>query len=300
MFSKNLESIAIKKAGHTWKWLRSNSAPWFQNLRRLEDLLNIVIVCLLFFLPLLEIILRNFFGLPGLYGSESYSGHLLFILALSAGLFTQRHHMHLGLSIINIHLPRLVQQILGSIKLFWATVILLLIGMASWVFLQSFTGDELVGEIPLRLILYWFPISIGLFIARLMLSGPYDSFEEAPLPFLLRIFLVSAGIALAWYLSQISILHYYINDIDLPFAEQEILFDKEHEWFSRFAKIGPWFIGLTLLLFLFGFPIFLTLGGISYMLFNLNFSQVELIPNAFYTLFTGEGNLNSLPLFAFA
>ena len=269
-------------------------------LQRLEDLGNILVICLLFFLPLLEIILRNFFRMPGLYGSELYSGHLLFILALSAGLFTQRQHMHLGLSIINVHLPFRWQQVLSSIKLFWATMILLMIGIASWVFLQSFAVDKLVGKIPLRLVLYFFPISIGLFVLRLMLRNPRSASEEASLPRWLQVLLVLAGAVLAWRLSQISILHYYMNDIELSFAEQEKLFSQEDQLFVRFAQIGPWFIGLTLLLFLFGFPIFLTLAGVSYVLFNLNFSQVELIPNAFYTLFTGEGNLNSLPLFALA
>ncbi|WGK68142.1 TRAP transporter large permease subunit [Candidatus Haliotispira prima] len=272
-------------------------AKW---LRCFEDLGNVVVVCLLFTLPLLEIILRNLFHLPGLYGSEQYSGHLLFILALSAGLYTQRQHMHLGLSIINIHLPFGWQRVLSSVKLFWATVILLMIGISSWVFLESFVGEEMIGVIPLRLILYLFPLSIGLFILRLMLGTSPVVSEEAPLPRWLRVLLVIAGIALAWYLSQISILHYYMNDINLSFEEQEKLFVREDLLFSGFAKIGYWLIGFTLLLFLLGFPIFLTLAGVSYVLFNLNFGQVELIPNAFYTLFTGEGNLNSLPLFALA
>ncbi len=269
-------------------------------LNRFEDISNITVVSLLFFLPILEIVLRNFLHLPGLHGSELYSGHLLFILALSAGLYTQRRHMHLGLSIINIHLPLPIQQLLSSIKLFWATVILAMIGISSWVFLQSFLGDEMVGVIPLRLILYFFPLSIALFIIRLMLRSPRYVSEEAPLLWWLQVFLVLGGLALAWHLSQISILHYSMNDINLSLEEQDLLLAREADLFTDFARIGPWFIGLTLLLFLLGFPIFLTLVGVSYVLFNLNFGQVELIPNAFYTLFTGEGNLNSLPLFALA
>ena len=276
------------------------TVPVFKWLRRLEDLGNIVVISSLLILPLLEIILRNFFHMPGLYGSEFYSGHLLFVLALSAGLYAQRQHMHLGLSIINIHLPLRLQQILSAVKLLWATMILLMLGIASWVFLQSFDPNELVGRVALRPVLYVFPVTMGLFILRLMLSNPLDISEQALLGLCLQVVLVLAGIALAWQLSRVSILHYYINDFDLPFAEQEKLFALEEKQFLLFAKIGPWLIGFTLLLFLLGFPIFLTLAGVSYVLFNLNFSQVELIPNAFYTLFTGEGNLNSLPLFALA
>ncbi len=295
-----LFSNRIKLFEPIFSKVRFAAKLFFKWIRRFEDLVNIFVVSLLFFLPLLEIVLRNFLRMPGLYGSEQYSGHLLFILALSAGLFTQRQQMHLSLSIINTHLPLFCQKVLSCIKLFWAAVILLMIGISSWVFLQSFNSAELVGLIPLRFVLYIFPISIGLWILRLMLRNPRIASEESTLPLWLQVILVLAGLALAWYLSQISILHYYMNDLELPFAEQEKLFEKEDAWFYYFGRIGPWFIGFTLLLFLFGFPIFLTLAGVSYMLFNLNFSPVELIPNAFYTLFTGEGNLNSLPLFALA
>ena len=272
-------------------------AVWIRYLRRLEDLGNIAVMVLLILLPLLEIILRNIFHLPGLYGSELYSGHLLFILALSAGLYAQRKHMHLGLSILDIHLPLRCQQVVSAVKLFWASAILLMIGISSWVFLESFAGGERIGVVPLRLILYIFPLSVGFFILRLMLCNPLET-GEVQLPRWLAVFLVCIGVALGYYLSQISILHYYMNDLSLPFAEQEKLFAQEERLFVSFARFGPFLIGLTLLLFLFGFPIFLTLAGISYVLFNLNFSQVELIPNAFYSLFTGESNLNSLPLFA--
>ena len=281
-------------------FIRTSSSyfPFFiRYLRRLEDLGNIAVMILLILLPLLEIILRNIFHLPGLYGSELYSGHLLFILALSAGLYAQRKNMHLGLSILNIHLPFLCQQFISAIKLFWASVILLMIGISSYVFLESFSTSERIGIVPLRFILYIFPLSVSLFILRLLFRNPLET-AEAQLPRWLITIMVLSGLALGYYLSQISILHYYMNDLSLPFAEQEKLFIEEERLFAIFAWFGPWLIGLTLLLFLFGFPIFLTLAGISYVLFNLNFSQVELIPNAFYSLFTGESNLNSLPLFA--
>lgn len=270
------------------------------NIQRFEDYFNVLLISLLFILPILEIVLRNFLGLPGLYASEAYSSHLLFILALSAGLVTQRQHMHLSLNIVTMHLSGLPRLLLSCLKLFWAISISVMLIIAGTTYIHVLADGSMVGLIPQKVFLYGFPFFLGLYVLRLSFGERPHSSDEADLPLWLRFTIFVAALIFARYLSEASLVRSQMADLSLPYEEVEKLFAKEDAAFALFNAWGPWLLAITLVLFLFGFPIFATLSWVSYTLFNMNLGQVELIPNAFYTLYTGEGTLSSLPLFALA
>lgn len=277
----------------------------------LEEIFNFLLIGLLFLLPIAEIIQRQR-GLPGIYGYSNYSVHLLFTIALMAGLMSQRNHLHLSLSLLPEKTPSALQSVLNLVKQFWAGAILVTVTLSSFSFINAdIIDNKSVGILPAWIFLYLLPAALFLLTLRITFSN----LESQPNPPALRWRLVLFGLSalFGWYLARHSLLQNQINNfyfsIDSLSSWEEIDFslidpiqNQRTEVISSIQTLAPWLIGISVLLFLAGMPIFITLAWISYGLFHLSGGDAMplLITSEFYNFFTSDVNIIALPLFTLA
>jgi len=244
-----------------------------------EDSLALLIVILIAFFPVIEVIARRFFH-TGVKYSGDYQSHLVFLLTFIAAAITARRNEHLRFSLV-IKLNPKVDKLISTTRTVLSAGFCIAFSVNAFSFLlNAFPSGYNVGLIPIRFFI------AGMVLGYLLVAFHFIRLEKSPL---LLIILSSLLIALVLALSPLtSIAGYFFKSANFSFLLNLA---------AKLAGIIVWpLILLLILLFFFGLPIFVVLGGIGYLLFYLQQQPLEIIANEAYTLLNST-SIAAIPLF---
>lgn len=258
----------------------------FTFLRNIENCAVVLALILLSLFPFLEVLARKLF-LSGIPGSSEYIFHLVFWITFLGGMVTTREGKHLSLSIgidslnpsyrdaFRIYLSFLSATI--CFVLFWGALSFVAIG---------FDPTRQVGVIPIRIATAIMPVGYGIMAIRFLLIPPLPPARR-------WIAYLACVIGILFSLPSILNLIDYFG-LTLPIFDRLIA---SYDWIIRLLFWPLLFVLIASILL--GAPIFIVIGGITFMLFSTQGGAMEVISNEAYTLLTGP-SFPAIPLFTFA
>ncbi|MEW5815675.1 MAG: TRAP transporter large permease subunit [Spirochaetota bacterium] len=259
----------------------------FDILIPVENVLAIVLLCLLPLFPVLELLIRRIFK-TGIPGSSDYVFHIVLWITFLGSMITSRENKHLALVASLDLIKNPLNRWLRTFNALVSTSITVAFFFSSLSFiLIRFSGDNMVGIFPVQLVTVIMPAGFAVIAYRFISLSPPN-----PASRLVAVSGILIGTLLA--LSPLINILYYIF-IDLP-----PVFDTITEIFYNIASVAVYPLFIILILSAFsGTPIFVVLGGLAYILFAGNMSPLEIIPNESYYILISD-TLPAIPLFTFA
>ncbi len=242
------------------------SRPWvlLNRLRRLEDWVLCIALCLMIVLPLAEVILRRTLHV-GIAGSTAIVQHLGLIVGMMGGAIAARQHRLLALSNIDETLLRgRLRSLARGFSAAVATVIAAFLALASYQFVvtEYEAGGTLVYGIPIWAIEIILPAGFLLVAVRLLWCLPE-----------------SLGTRLLATLGAIAMI---------------VVAAHGHPSYLLIPALAVLAVASIL-----GTPAFVTLGGAALILFWAVDQPIASIPVAHYSLVTNP-SLPTIPLFTIA
>lgn len=253
-------------------------------LRKIENLGADILVGLLAVLPLLFKILQDGFHIAVL-DADSILVNLIFLFFCIAGVVTWQDSRHLSLASLLDKLPKKIQFVLNQVR---SCAISFVITALFFVSLCQLVNPDQMNRvawgIPLKIFYVFLPLC---YFAILVLCLREKKNIVASIVGMILGLLVSFGsitgiLYYIWNISDVAPL-YSINDLWI--------------FISGFACI-PLVILFVFLAFI-GVPIFVVIGGISYIAFSQAGGYVDVIPLETYRILTDK-SVAAIPLFTIA
>lgn len=270
-----------------------------------ESVVAFLLVAFLTVFPFVNKLFQGVFHLP-IMDSDVAIIQFMFALACLSGFVTWHEHRHLSLASLSDRLPHRAQEITECIKSFMTAVILTALFCDSLCqLLNPAQFDASIWHISLRIFFAMLPACYILimaynFVRRLKACG--DSSKKSPIgkpdPLICcRAVMCVVGFFVGLYISSGTILGslYYLFNVETnPFLE------KCNNAWLHFSSLALWPTILLLIVSAFmGVPLFLVLGGVSYLLFSNSGGYVDVIPMETYRILT-DRNTCAIPLFTIA
>jgi len=264
----------------------------------IENNAVLVIILLLSLIPVTESILRLF--RMSIEGAERYISHLVLLLTFIGGMVTTRERQHLSIAaFLHMTKGRLQRGIkLGNAVL--SSIICTALGWASLLFTVSafIPGDPagIIGFIPVQYFTIFMPIGFFIMAIRFLVCTDFKH----------KYVFMGLGLFIGTLISLPTLIELLYGRDAIFAGELPELANTLHSlWY---AVLHPLIIpGIILLIAaaLFGAPVFVVLGAITYLLFSgglefLDFgTALSSISNRIYDLFDQQPNLPAVPLFTF-
>lgn len=261
-------------------------------LKKIEDYFASFLVAVLAVLPVLLKIIQNLFKIP-VIGADMAMVNFVFLFSCIAGIITWREDRHLNLASFTEKFPLWFQK--GANEVMTAITVAILTALFMNCICQmsnSLQFTEKYWGISTKIIFAFLPLCyLSMIIMKMV-----DKVRKSDKPSLAWIS-VAVGLLIAFLISQGSltgILYYLFGKEDLPF------FYAINDWWITFSHKLLWvFVLLFIFLAFLGLPLFLVLGGISYILFSQSGGYIDVIPLETYRILT-ERNIAAIPLFTIA
>lgn len=253
-------------------------------IKKIENGAAVVLIAILAVLPFIIKFLQEICKVQ-VPGADVAVVHFVFMFSCLAGLITWREDRHLSLASFTEKLPAKIQKIVEQVRTIVICCILTALFFDSFCqfanpaqFTSGFWG------LSIRIFFAFLPLCyIGIII---MTACKKHSIISAVIGIMLG-FLISSG-------TIAGILYYFFKIENLP-----ALYALSDAW-NGFAHATVWPLVILLIIFaFFGVPLFLVLGGISYVLFSQSGGYVDVIPLETYRILT-DRNIAAIPLFTIA
>ncbi|MFO7849825.1 MAG: TRAP transporter large permease subunit [Spirochaetia bacterium] len=258
-------------------------------LGTLEDRANVLFLCILALMPIVEVIARGVFN-GGISSSTNYVYHLVFLLTFLGGSYTARKGDHLaimaGIEMLSKR-PK-VREWVKTVGVHLALAVTCAFFFSSLSFLfPAFDGGIKVGFIPAQYFVVFMPIGFLLIGWRFFLLSPTGWMHK-----IIAALGLCTGVLLA-YSAIYNILFFFFPG--LPFLFDDIL----SYWYILVRPFSLVLIFLLIIFAFFGTPLFIVLGGIGLLLFARSGGALESVPNEAYSMLINE-TIPVIPLFTFA
>ena len=256
-------------------------------LRSGEDALAVGFLILIALLPVVDVIIRLFGGIP-IPDGMAYVNHLVLLVAFFGAMITSRERRHLSLSgggERKSHIGKVGGVVASFLSVTFATA--LVWSSASFAAIAFFPGDT-VGIIPVQAFAAAMPLGFLVIAIRFVLNAPYGSRGRL---------IAASGFLVGTFFGLQSITNLLFALVMEP---PEWLYTLPEVWLSVMQAVAvPLIVVLIASAFL-GTPIFVVLGGLAYLLFSrVPFSSLEVIPNEGFVTLTGD-TIPAIPLFTLA
>ncbi|MBT3272499.1 MAG: TRAP transporter large permease subunit [Spirochaetales bacterium] len=254
---------------------------------RIENGFSFTAIILLSIFPLIEIIMRKFFG-TGVPGSSAYISHLVVWVTFLGGMITSRHGDHLaltaGFDALSDNIKRWVAAGINLVSV--AVGIVLSISALGFV-LTGFDPAETVGLFPVRIIGAIMPIGYFGMTLRFIFGKTIDRRDR---------WIPALGIVIGILVCVDPIIN--ILYLIFPNVPEFFYSISDFMWSASHKLRWPVFILLLGTLIL-GAPLFIILGGITILLFTQSGGSLEVIPNEAYSMLISP-SIPAIPLFTLA
>lgn len=261
-------------------------------LKKIEDIVSAILVAVLAVLPLIIKLIQNVFKIP-LMGSDLAIVNFVFLFSCIAGIVTWRDDRHLNLASFTDKFPvwfqKCASEVISCVTVCILTCLFItcICQMANTLqFTESFWG------LSTKIFFAFLPICYLSMIIMKVFEKAKNSENKITCWISLAV-----GIILAFIMSQSSFtgILYYLFGIENVSGLYAL-----NDWWISFSHIMlvPFIIFLMFLAFL-GLPLFLVLGGISFILFSQSGGYVDVIPLETYRILT-DRNIAAIPLFTIA
>ena len=261
-------------------------------LKKIEDWVSSALVAVLAILPLIIKLIQEVFKVPVL-GADSAILNFVFLFSCIAGIVTWRDNRHLNLASFTDKFPPVFQKI--ARESMNAVTICILTSLTLDCICQianSLQFTEFFWGISTKIFFSFLPLCYF----SMILMKTAESIKESESKKTAWIS-CAVGLAAAFITSQSSItgiLYYLFHLENLP-----VLY-AINDWWISFSHATVWiFIILLIFMAFLGLPLFLVLGGISYILFSQSGGYVDVIPLETYRILT-DRNIAAIPLFTIA
>ena len=261
-------------------------------LKKIEDWISSALVFILAVIPLVIKFFQGPLNVP-VMGADSAMVNFVFLFSCIAGIVTWRDDRHLNLASFTDRFPlwfqKVSKEVMTSVTVCILTALFLdcLCQISnSLQFTESFWG------ISTKFIFAFLPLCYLSMIAMKIYSNISESEKKST-----SWISACAGIILSFFISQSSItgILYFLFGIEKVPALYAI-----NEWWISFSHATIWvFVIFLIFLAFLGLPLFLVLGGISYILFSQSGGYVDVIPLETYRILT-DRNIAAIPLFTIA
>lgn len=261
-------------------------------LKKIENYISTFLVALLAILPIVLKIIQGALKIP-VMGADMAMVNFVFLFSCIAGIVTWREDRHLNLASFTDKFPVWFQK--GAGEFMSAVTVAVLTALFLNCICQLSNSLQFTET-------YW-GISTKIFFAILplcylamIIMKTVSKIKGSEKPQFAWIS-IAIGLLIAFFISQGSItgfLYYTFGIEELP-ALYAI-----NDWWIIFSHKLLWvFVILFIFLAFLGLPLFLVLGGISYILFSQSGGYVDVIPLETYRILT-ERNIAAIPLFTIA
>jgi tripartite ATP-independent transporter DctM subunit len=258
------------------------------SLRRIfhgaEEALCYASLLVLAIVPAIEVILRTFFhsGIPDAPGILAY---MLLVLGMVSGMITAKYEDHLSIALVQNFSGDRVKIPLKAAANCLAAFVATLIAWSSLSFIKIGLLGRMVGFIPDKVFALVLPVGYGAMALRFALKAPLKGKARA-LPFLA---MLSASFCALPVLAK-AVWGFAPPDF---FAS---LFDK--------LSLAAYYLRIpgTVILIgaaLAGAPLFMVMGGLSLLLIQGSWGEIDVVPNQVYIALTQE-SIIPIPLFTLA
>jgi tripartite ATP-independent transporter DctM subunit len=258
------------------------------SLRRIwggaEEALCYISLFVLTAIPAIEAILRNFFhsGIPDAPGILAY---MLLVLGLASGMITAKYEDHLSIALVQNFSGDRAKTSLKALTNCIASFVATVIAWSSLSFIRIGLIGRKVGFIPDKVFALVLPVGYGVMALRFALKAPLKGKARA-LPFLAM---------LLGSLCALPVLAKAVWGFDPPdfFVS---LFDT--------LSLAAYYLRIpgTVLLIVAAFagaPLFMVMGGLSLLLIQGSWGEIDVVPNQVYIALT-QDSIIPIPLFTLA
>ncbi|MCL2793030.1 MAG: TRAP transporter large permease subunit [Spirochaetaceae bacterium] len=259
---------------------RKNKFEYFVN-----TIITILIV-LLAAIPILEVIIRFFFK-SGITASHAMMRHIVLWIALVGSYVATANGRHLAMEAGKKYIPEKFQKATSSFCKAIEISILMAFFTASIFFIFiAFDASDRVGYLSTRFLTAIMPICfLGMALNQIINELKKDSSFEKKVGFLLAVILLGAFFVAPSLYSNVDTnnLPGFINKLmDISVALMPV--------------IQTPLIVLLIISGILGAPIFIVLGGITYILISVSIGYTPIVMNEFYVALTGN-MIPAIPLF---
>ena len=245
------------------------------------------VLLMLTLFPTLEIIARKFFQ-TGIPDSSNYIKHLVLWITFIGGMITSKEKKHLALT---ASIDAIKEPLKSRINLTTGLISSIICFALSWSALAmvfiAFEPTGKVGIFPIRFITIIMPVGYFIMAVRFL-----TLLENTKSKYIVLFFGLFIGTFIS--LSSMGNLLLFFS-IELP----ELLNSLMDTSILTVTALSKPLILILILSAFFGAPIFIVLGGITYVLFTASAGSLETIPNEAYTMLI-DNSIPAIPLFTFA
>ncbi len=255
-------------------------------LRTSEDALAVGFLFLIALIPVVEVVIRLFGGIPIPDGS-AYVKHLVLLIAFFGAMITSRERRHLSLSgggERRTYIGKAGGVLAAFLSVTFATA--LVWSSVSFAAIAFFPGDT-VGIIPVQVFAGAMPLGFLVIAVRFVFGTPYGTRGRL---------IASSGFLVGTFFGLQSLTNLVFALVMEP---PEWLYSVTDVWFAVMQAVAVPFIVVLIASAFLGTPIFVVLGGLAYLLFSRVFGSLEVIPNEGFVTLTGD-TIPAIPLFTLA
>lgn len=267
--------------------LAGKKERFFSLLTKTETWMAGAFVLVLSLLPVTEKIVRSL-NKSGIPNAAFYLSHLVIWISFLAGMIASREREHLSLAAGWQRADKRLKTIIHSMISITGAAFCFGFALAALSFiLQVFDPGQKIGFVSYQVVTIIMPIGF------LVMGIRFLTREKEGWPLVIRAF---AGVFLGLFFG-LSPLSNILLTI-LPQAP-DFLYVIGDFYFKSMYWLKWGFLLLLLACGLFGAPIFIIMGGLTFILFSGHFGTLEAIPNEAYNLLT-DSSIPAIPLFIFA
>jgi tripartite ATP-independent transporter DctM subunit len=249
-----------------------------------EDALCYGCLFVLAVVPALEVILRTFFH-SGIPDASGILGHTLLVLGLASGMVAARQEQHLSIALVQNFSGDRVREPLKALANCLASFVATIIALSAPSFIRIGLLGRRVGFIPDRVFALILPVGYGIIALRFARKAPLKGLARA-LPFLA----IALGALCA-----------------LPVAAKAFWGFNPPEFFASLFDTLSFLAyclripGTVLLIAaaLAGAPLFIVMGGLSILLIQGSWGEIDVVVNQVYIALT-QDSIIPIPLFTLA
>lgn len=249
--------------------------------RKIENILAVFFVAFLAIFPLVTKIFQSAFGII-ILNNENVMVNLVFIFSCIAGAITWRENKHISLASLSDYFPAKIKGVVQNIRAISITAILTAIFFSAFSeFFVSFTMDQTIWRIPLRVIFACLPLAYLSMLVRVCLVK--ENRVASIIGLIVGLYIASGPLS--------GVLFYIFKAENLTF-----LYTLSNSWIA-FTQVA--FVPLLILLIfiaIMGVPLFIALAGMAYLAFSQGGGYVEVLSMEAYSVLT-DSSIAAIPLF---
>ncbi|QQO08561.1 TRAP transporter large permease subunit [Breznakiella homolactica] len=251
-------------------------------LWKIEDIICWVSMGFLAAVPIAEVIARIFFK-TGVPASSGIMIHLLLVVGLVSGMITTRQQQHLSIEFLQFISNDKVKHVLSIITNLIAAFIITIVAWCSASFVSiGLSPWRMIGFIPDQVFALVMPIGYAVMAFRFARLTPVRGAGR-----ILPVLAVLGGTFFA--LPAISKLIWGFDAPDMVFAVNDGL-----SMLAYYIRIPV--VIILIVSAMLGCPLFVVMGGLSLILIQSSWGEIDVVANQVYTALT-QSSIIAIPLF---